>query len=154
MAVAGVVLLAGFVAYEFGVTSVLANRAQAGLRSDLASSAVSVAVAYPPAALFPAPVVVPGGLPSAHPATAAAPDGTIRVMASPAPGDAIGTIVIPSPGVDRVFVEGVDRASLHNDVGHMPKSRLPGEPGNAVLSRHRATYGAPFLHLDRVGSAT
>jgi len=152
VAVACAVLIAGFVAYEFGVTSVLANRAQAGLRNDLASSAVSVAdVAYAPVAFSPAPVVVPADLPSPDPATAAPADGTIRLMASPAPGNAIGTIVIPSAGVDWAFVEGVDGASLHNGVGHMPGTALPGEPGNAVLSGHRTTYGAPFLHLDRVG---
>ena len=32
----------------------------------------------------------------------------------------------------------------------MPDSALPGQQGNAVISGHRTTYGAPFLHLDRV----
>ena len=142
--VAGAVLIAGFVAYEFGVTSVLASRAQAGLRNDLTSSPVSVAdVAYAPAVLSPAPVVVLADLPSPDPTITAPADGTIRVMASSTPGNAIGTIVIPSAGVDWAFVEGVDGASLHNGVGHMPGTALPGEPGNAVLSGHRTTYGAP-----------
>ena len=32
----------------------------------------------------------------------------------------------------------------------MPGSALPGEPGNAVISGHRTTYGAPFAHLERL----
>ena len=30
----------------------------------------------------------------------------------------------------------------------MPQTPLPGQPGNAVISGHRTTYGAPFHNLD------
>jgi sortase A len=30
----------------------------------------------------------------------------------------------------------------------MPRTPLPGQPGNAVLSGHRTTYGKPFADLD------
>ena len=153
VAVTVAVLIAGFVVYEFGVTSILANRAQASLRDDLAATAASVTITeipYAPANLPPAPVVVPADLQLPDPIAVAAPEGTLRVAPTPLPGNAVGRIVIPSAGVDWAFVEGVDRDSLRSGVGHMPETALPGEPGNAVISGHRTTYGAPFLHLDRV----
>jgi sortase A len=30
----------------------------------------------------------------------------------------------------------------------MPKTPLPGQPGNAVISGHRTTYGRPFFDFD------
>jgi sortase A len=47
-----------------------------------------------------------------------------------------------------MIFEGVDRATLKKGPGHMPWTPLPGQPGNAVLSGHRTTYGAPFFHLE------
>jgi len=32
----------------------------------------------------------------------------------------------------------------------MPDTPLPGQPGNAVISGHRTTYGRPFLDLDQL----
>lgn len=151
--VASAVLIAGFVAYEFGVTSILANRAQAALRDDLTSWVASAPVAEAPYVhnnFPPAPVSVPADLPAPDPVDANPSSGTITVAATPLSGRVMGRIVIPSAGVDWAFVEGVDRASLTSGVGHMPGTAVPGEPGNAVVSGHRTTYGAPFLHLDRV----
>ena len=34
----------------------------------------------------------------------------------------------------------------------MPGTALPGQPGNAVISGHRTTYGAPFADLDDVAA--
>ena len=64
-------------------------------------------------------------------------------------GEAIGRIIMPSANIDWTFVEGVTRADLRNGAGHMPGTALPGGPGNAVISGHRTTYGAPFSALDR-----
>jgi sortase A len=79
-------------------------------------------------------------------------DGAIWVMTEAVPpgGEALGRIRIPSAGVDWTVVEGVARANLRSGAGHMPGTALPGEPGNAVVSGHRTTYGAPFAHLDRL----
>jgi sortase A len=55
---------------------------------------------------------------------------------------------IPDIGLDAVLFEGVTPASLRNGPGHMPWTPLPGQPGNAVISGHRTTYGAPFFDLD------
>ena len=32
----------------------------------------------------------------------------------------------------------------------MPNTALPGQLGNAVISGHRTTYGAPFFNLERL----
>lgn len=55
---------------------------------------------------------------------------------------------IPDIGLDAVLFEGVTPAALRNGPGHMPWTPLPGQPGNAVISGHRTTYGAPFFDLD------
>ena len=44
--------------------------------------------------------------------------------------------------------EGVDRETLTQGPGHMPGTPLPGQPGNAVISGHRTTYGRPFFDFD------
>ena len=66
----------------------------------------------------------------------------------PQEGQALGRIVIPAAGVDWLVVEGVSPADLAQGPGHMPGTALPGQPGNAVISGHRTTYGAPFYDLD------
>lgn len=79
------------------------------------------------------------------------------------PGDALAIIRIPrlrmtGPVSDqgaRVVVEGVSRDDLMRGPGHYPRTALPGEVGNLVISGHRTTYGAPFNRVDelQVGDA-
>ena len=78
--------------------------------------------------------------------TTTVPD--LVVEAPPSPGAALGRIVIPAAGVDWVVVEGVNLDDLAKGPGHMPGTALPGQPGNAVISGHRTTHGAPFFNLD------
>lgn len=59
-------------------------------------------------------------------------------------------IVIPKLGVDVVVFEGVTRSTLTQGPGHMPDTPLPGQPGNAVISGHRTTYGRPFFNFDQL----
>lgn len=66
----------------------------------------------------------------------------------PVEGQAFARIVIPAAEVDSVVFEGVTRDVLKGGPGHMPWTALPGQPGNAVISGHRTTYGAPFFDLD------
>ncbi|GIU91786.1 MAG: hypothetical protein KatS3mg011_0692 [Acidimicrobiia bacterium] len=47
-----------------------------------------------------------------------------------------------------MVVEGVDTENLKLGPGHMPWTPVPGQPGNAVISGHRTTYGRPFFDLD------
>jgi len=64
-------------------------------------------------------------------------------------GEPFAFLTIPDIGVDDVVVyEGVDTATLRNGPGHMGFTPLPGQPGNAVISGHRTTYGRPFFDVD------
>ena len=69
-------------------------------------------------------------------------------QANPELGTAFAFLRIPKIGVDEAVFEGVDVATLKMGPGHMPGTPLPGQPGNAVLSGHRTTYGRPFFDLD------
>jgi sortase A len=68
----------------------------------------------------------------------------------PEQGEAFGVMTIPKLDGEMVVFEGVDRATLKQGPGHMPWTPLPGQPGNAVISGHRTTYGAPFFDLDQL----
>ena len=75
----------------------------------------------------------------------------LQVESPPELGAAFALIRIPK--LDRLkegwnVVEGVRLRDLRNGAGHMPNTALPGQPGNAVISGHRTTYGEPFRELD------
>lgn len=65
-------------------------------------------------------------------------------------GEGFAFIRIDKIGLEAVIFEGVDTQTLKSGPGHMPDTPLPGQPGNAVLSGHRTTYGRPFFDLDLV----
>ncbi len=75
---------------------------------------------------------------------------TPELVPEPAPneGEPLGRITIPKIEAEHVIFEGVTRDTLKAGPGHMPWTPLPGQPGNAVVSGHRTTYGAPFYSLD------
>jgi sortase A len=64
-------------------------------------------------------------------------------------GEPFAFLTIPALGLDGVVVyEGVNVEDLKKGPGHMPSTPLPGQPGNAVISGHRTTYGRPFFDFD------
>lgn len=63
---------------------------------------------------------------------------------------AFGTLSIPKMGLDITVVKGVGKEDLKIGPGWMTNSSFPGKDGNAVISGHRTTYGAPFRHIDRL----
>jgi sortase A len=67
-------------------------------------------------------------------------------------GHAIALLYIPrlGRGYVKAIVEGISVDDLKKGPGHWPKSALPGQVGNFVVSGHRTTYGAPFNRLDEV----
>ena len=75
---------------------------------------------------------------------------------APAEGGALGQIRIPSitlrggEPMQWTFIEGTSLRDLKNGAGHMIGTALPGQFGNAVISGHRTTYGAPFHNLDNL----
>jgi len=67
-----------------------------------------------------------------------------RLDESVGEGDALGRIQIGKIGIDYVFVQGTDGASLRKGPGHYPTTALPGQGRTVAIAGHRTTYGAPF----------
>ncbi|HVF21189.1 MAG TPA: class E sortase [Mycobacteriales bacterium] len=86
-------------------------------------------------------------VPSPSAAASAAP--TVRAVTL---GDGIAILRIPRLGRDygKVVFEGVRTSDLKRGPGHYPRTAMPGEIGNFVVSGHRTTYGAPFGRLDEL----
>ena len=74
----------------------------------------------------------------------------LRVESEVAAGEPFARLIIDRIELDAVVFEGVDRTTLKSGPGHMPGTPLPGQPGNAVISGHRTTYGRPFYDLDQL----
>ena len=156
--------LLGFVAHQLWITDFFAKQAQSGLEAELeersASEAVDV-VPFDPETGEVGSVV--GTVPAITGDRASRPpimlDATefglprdvpiiVREQQPESTGTAVGTIRIPAVGLRWTVVEGVSLSNLKSGAGHMPGTPLPGQPGNAVVSGHRTTYGAPFHNLD------
>ncbi|MCJ7726543.1 MAG: sortase [Acidimicrobiia bacterium] len=122
------------VAIPLGMADDVPMPSPAAIAATLESSAGFTVVQEAAAGAGPTPATeVPAGLLVAEPAAAG--------------GGAIGRIEIASIGLDWTVVEGVTGADLRKGAGHMPDTAMPGQPGNAVISGHRTTYGAPFGDL-------
>ena len=65
-----------------------------------------------------------------------------------ATGDALGTIAIPKIGIDYVFVQGTDAASLRKGPGRYVETHLPGQGQPVGIAGHRTSYEAPFRNID------
>jgi sortase A len=66
-------------------------------------------------------------------------------------GSPIALLSIPKIGLhDEVVVEGSTPSRTEAGPGHLPATPLPGQRGNSVIVGRRFTYGAPFLHIDRL----
>ena len=65
-------------------------------------------------------------------------------------GEGIGRIRVPRLGLNMVFVEGTDDASLRKGPGRDRRTYMPGEGQLVYIAGHRTTYGAPFAKIDRL----
>jgi sortase A len=63
-------------------------------------------------------------------------------------GQAIGRIRVPRLGLNMVFVNGTDTASLEKGPGRDLRTYMPGEGQLIYIAGHRTTYLAPFAHID------
>ena len=129
----GVVVLL-FCFYELKITNLVTAQEQGRLTDELASSWAE------PQALPPETPAEPGG-PAFTPVAAELGAG-FAVLRIPR----LGTWNDKPP----VVVEGVGVEDLKKGPGHIPGTASPGEVGNAVLSGHRTTYGAPFNRFDEL----
>lgn len=64
-------------------------------------------------------------------------------------GEVLGRIVAPAIGLDAYVVHGTRYRDLVKGPGWVIGTAYPGGPGNAAISGHRTSYGAPFadIHL-------
>lgn len=155
------VLILGFVAQQLFVTTWLAQQNQAALVEEVQSHFTQAEITeldYVPPSSTGTPgqgTVMPGaGGSTTDPGAPLVPKSrTVLVESTPEEGTAFAIIRIPT--IDRLkdgwtVVEGVGVRDLRNGAGHMPNTPLPGQPGNAVISGHRTTYGAPFHELEEL----
>jgi sortase A len=64
-------------------------------------------------------------------------------------GDPLGRLIIPSMGVNAVFVHGTRwAADLTRGPGHYPETELPGLGKTVAIAGHRTTFGAWFRDID------
>jgi sortase A len=71
-----------------------------------------------------------------------------RLDESVTEGEALGRIQIDRIGIDFVFVQGTDGASLRKGPGHYHGDTvLPGQGGVVGIAGHRTTYEAPFREI-------
>lgn len=141
------VLTLGIVGYQLVVTDLLNDRVQAEAREVLLSELDERRETLD----TPVTVTVPPETTDTT-GTTAPPLRTIEYFPEDAvaEGEPLGAIRIPSIEVDWVLFAGVTPSTLNQGPGHMPWTPLPGQPGNAVISGHRTTYGAPFFDLDQL----
>lgn len=65
-------------------------------------------------------------------------------------GDAVAILEMPTIGITKYVVAGVETADLKKGPGHYPNTPFPGELGNAAIAGHRTTYGEPFRQIDEL----
>lgn len=160
--IGGGLLILAFLGYQLFVTDLLNSRVQAEARSELDQELADRRVSLPE----PETVTVEAlPEPETDGATDETPDTTVGPTETTEPeedeprvthvpeeageeGSTLGRLVIPEIDVDEVMFEGVSGETLEMGPGHMPGTPVPGQPGNAVVSGHRTTYGRPFYELD------
>ncbi|HET6938055.1 MAG TPA: sortase [Nocardioides sp.] len=75
---------------------------------------------------------------------------TVPVNGAIPTGTPIGVVEIPRLDLEQVFVEGSASEQTIKGPGLRHDTVLPGQAGASVLVGRRATFGAPFAHLDRL----
>lgn len=145
--------LLGFVGHQLFVTTWFAQQHNVQLETEANDYFAEAEIAEVEYTAPGAPVVVDPDDPPTSTEPPTAEPQTLLVEQAPPQGQAFAIIRIPT--IDRLkdgwtVVEGVTRNNLKSGAGHMPTTPLPGQPGNAVISGHRTTYGAPFHELDQL----
>jgi sortase A len=148
------VLVLGFIFHQMVLTTWLANANQVQLTETAEQRFATVEVTEVPYHPLPAtesPNPTGSVLPQLEDPTPR--EASLLVESAPATSEPFAIIRAPSLarlGAGWTVVEGVGAAELKTGAGHMPDTPLPGMPGNAVISGHRTTYGAPFNELDKL----
>ena len=131
--------LLGYAGYELLVTDVINARIQNAAASQVVDTLQVAREELPPVEVVP---------------TSEGQDDSQNVEFHPEDppevGEEFAILRVPRLGLEVVVFEGVDVETLKKGPGHMPGTALPGQPGNAVLSGHRTTYGRPFFDFDQL----
>jgi len=143
------VLILAFLGYQLFVTNILTARSQDLAQDEVEQHYVAAQEEIEVVDTLPPPQV-DVDVTAVEPPEEEPPPAVHYGEPKPDDGLAFGRIAIPAIEAEHVLFEGVDRATLKKGPGHMPWTPLPGQPGNAVVSGHRTTYGAPFFDLDRL----
>jgi sortase A len=146
-------LVLAFAAFQLWGTGFQEARAQQSLDQEFAAQQAEIARLVPALATTSTTgVTAPGETTTTATPTSLAPEILAQIASDllPKEGDVLGTIKIPSIGLDKSIVEGTSRADLRKGPGHYPSTPFPGQAGNAAIAGHRTTYGAPFGDLDLV----
>jgi sortase A len=64
--------------------------------------------------------------------------------AAPSRGGVVGKLEVPRLRLSVVAREGVDVRTLRRAAGHVPRTAMPGQPGNAAFAGHRDTFFRPL----------
>ncbi len=131
------VLVLGFVAFQLWGTGLEESRSQSELTEDLASDLGTTDSATLDVSEL-------------NDQLAEVDTRTAPPTEPPPEGEPVGIITIPSIDLQRVIVEGVNKADLKKGPGHYPGTPLPGQAGNSGIAGHRTTYGAPFNRIDEL----
>lgn len=156
---AGVVVLL-FVVFQLWGTNIQEARSQDGLRGDFDQALEASQKQLASFAGAETPEVIDTEItndePSNLPATATTTtlpggfDPAVLEYFFPEDGDAMARIEMPSIGIDKIVVSGVQVADLRKGPGHYPDTALVGTEGNTSIAGHRTTYGAPFNRIDEL----
>lgn len=147
-------LVFGFVLHQLFLTTWLADANQVELTEAAEQRFATVAVTEVP--YIPEPVEQPPVTEGVSaPTLPDTPPRIVSLQVEESPAESRAFAIIRAPSLQRLgegwtVVEGVGTAELKTGAGHMPNTPLPGMPGNAVISGHRTTYGAPFNKLDEL----
>lgn len=131
----------GYVGWQVVVTDWLNRGVQVEAQGEL-----STAIAERPS--FTESIPVGDLIGDRPPPPEAPPEFDFTPEQGPDRGESFAFIRVPKIDVERVVFSGVDVNTLRSGPGHMIGTPVPGQPGNAVISGHRTTYGAPFHDLD------
>lgn len=142
-------LILAFLGYQLFITDLLNDRVQAEAKAELDADLAERRQVLPEAEvvtveLEPEPEETPIST------TTTLPRADFQPEPAGEEGATLGRIAIPAIGVDEVMFSGVSRETLKMGPGHMLWTPVPGQPGNAVISGHRTTYGRPFYDLDQL----
>jgi sortase A len=134
-------LVIAFLVYQLFVTDLINEGTQARASGELAQAFVERRVEIATTTTTASPDTS---------TSAPTPVASLRTEPLVPEGEPLGLITINKIGLEAVLFEGVDRDTLKGGPGHMPWTPVPGQPGNAVISGHRTTYGRPFYDLDQL----